>query len=579
MKKILIIFIALLYVFIFTGCNNTENNTSQVSSQSIQPNSSNPSDEIIIITSQGEKRIISQYEKYLLEKSASIITQHLLTFTAVPSIEKSVFTEDFTDEDIINFCISGGVCSDGGRFYDFEYEDFYPYIELGQVIDNKFVLSKEECETISNQLFNKSDMCIENENIEFDKSYGGYSKLMLNKGTNEIYDAVWNDGVLTAAVTIRLNKGDKIKYKADYLVKEKNSQLYLQLKEIHKGEVLVSFEPDGYIKNLYPQLEYTIVSRHGSNVEDMAFDGTCVYYKNQGEIGELLSFEELVAGNENYYINDNYYKARRNMSYLVENGNVVYTKDTRTEDSTGYDKLSRDDITLVSTYKNTVPVKVRYTNYMKSDRKPKQLWIDYFTQMKNNTKGAKDTPVVIYESYEFTIDGVECALVHCTNFVPVESYDGPVLDGPPEGSEYIYYNQFHYFVGNKREKTDRDFGTCGKVDTKPLSECTTSFCGDEIIHNDHKLKPQKLYCKFYDEQGNAAVYNIYDMMWTGDCRINMCREHDEEIMVIDIDGDGQVEILQWNYDHSMHGFHAYPRVYNLDKSTMILVSKPMNIEW
>lgn len=577
MRKLLLALITVFCGFSLVGCNDNINSldANKTSSQIIGTSSSNTADEIIFINSNGEKRIISTEEKDILEKSASIITQQILTFTAVPNTEKSVYPQDFTDEDIINFCISGGVCSNGVRYSNFEYEDFYPYIELGQVIDNKFVLSKEECETIANQLFNKNDLYIENENIEFDKSYGGYSKLMLNKGTNEVHDAVWNDGVLTVAVTIRLNKGDEIKYKADYLPKEKDGQLYLQLKEIHKGEVLVSFEPDGYIKNLHPQLEYTIVSRHGSTVEDIAFDGTCVYYKNRGEIGELLSFRALVAGNEDY----NYYKARRNMSYLVENGNIVYSKDTRTEDSTGYDNIPQDNITLVSTYKNTVPVKVRYTNYMKSDRKPKQMWIDFFTQMRNNTKGAKDTPVVIYESYEFVIDGVECALVHCTNFVPVESYNGPVLDGPPEGSEFMYYNQFHYFVGNKKEKADSAFWNCGEVDTKPLTECTTSFCGDEIIHNEHQLKPQKLYCQFYDEQGNAAVYNIYDMMWTGDCSINMCREHDEEIMVIDIDGDGQVEVLQWNYDHSTYYFHAFPRVYNLDKSTMTLVSKPMNIEW
>ena len=270
MKKLLFVFIAIYCAFGLGGCVD-DNNMAESSSQIIGTSSLNTTDNIFIVNSNGKKQIISAEEKDILEKSASIITQHILTYTDVPNTEKSVFPQDFTDEDIINFCISGGICSNGVRYSDFEYEDFYPYIELGQVIDNKFVLSKEECETITNQLFGKSDLYIENENIEFDKSYGGYSKLMLNKGTYKIHDAVWNDGILTVGVTIRLNKGDEIKYKADYLPKETDDQLYLELKEIHKGEVLVSYEPDGYIKNLHPQLEYTIVSRHGSTVEDMAF--------------------------------------------------------------------------------------------------------------------------------------------------------------------------------------------------------------------------------------------------------------------------------------------------------------------
>ena len=261
MRKLLIALITVFCAFSLAGCNDNINSldVNKTSSQIIGTSSSNPTDDIFIINSKGEKQIISADEKEMLEKSASIITQHILTYTDAPNTDKSVFPQDFTDEDIINFCISGGVCSNGVRYSDFEYEDFYPYIEFGQVIDNKFVLSKEECEVIASQLFNKNNLKLENENIEFDKSYGSYRKLMLNQGTNKIHDAVWNDGVLTVGVTIRLNKGDEIKYKADYLPKETDGQLYLQLKEIHKGDVMVSFEPDGYIKNLHPQLEYTIV--------------------------------------------------------------------------------------------------------------------------------------------------------------------------------------------------------------------------------------------------------------------------------------------------------------------------------
>ena len=601
MKRIIgFVLVIVLIVFCFTGCkvrNESDNsNELHLSSDSmvevigtpspsamhvIENEESKYTDNIFLIDNNGDKKNISKSDAEQIEKTASILTQQILTFTDVANTEKSVYPQDFDTEDILNFCLAGGAFSGSNPyFYDFEHEEFYPYKKMGQKADNKFIISADDCRIIAKQLFGNNDLHIANKNVEFDKSFGSYSKLMLNKGTYEISGAVWKDGVVTATVTIRLNKGDKIKYKADFLPKESDGETYLQLKEIHKGDILVSFEADDYIKNLYPQLEYTIVSRYGGNHEDMAFYGTCLYYKNRGESGELFSFEELVAGNEDYSTNDNYYRTARNMYYLVENGNVVLKKDTLTEDSTAYEKISRGDVLLVSTYENTAPVKVRYTNYMLSDRKPKQQWINYFTQKKNNTAGAKDTPVVIYKSYEFVIDGVECALVQCTNFVEESVYDGSVLDGPPPGDEFIYYNDFHIFVGNKQEKTDQSFLLVGKVDTRPLSECATSFCGDEIEHSGKMLTPpQPLYCSFYDSQGNVAVYNIYDMMWTGDCSINMCREHDEELMVVDINGDGVMEILIWHYDHSTYSFHAFPAVYNLDTATKALVGKALNIEW
>ena len=130
MRKLLIALITVFCACSFVGCNDNINSLdkNQTSSKIIDTSSSKLADEIIIINSKGEKRIISADEKDMLEKSASIITQQILTFTAVPNTEKSVFPQDFTDVDIINFCISGGICSNGVRYSDFEYEDFYPYI-------------------------------------------------------------------------------------------------------------------------------------------------------------------------------------------------------------------------------------------------------------------------------------------------------------------------------------------------------------------------------------------------------------------------------------------------------------------
>lgn len=61
--------------------------------------------------------------------------------------------------------------------------------------------------------------------------------------------------------------------------------------------------------------------------------------------------------------------------------------------------------------------------------------------------------------------------------------------------------------------------------------------------------------------------------------INMCREWDKEVAVIDIDGDGQVEILEWIYAHSPGPWNAFPAVSNLDTATQTLVGKGLNIEW
>ena len=577
MKRLLVLLsVFVLCLFSFAGCSQREKTQAPLSKPYKKE------DHIYYTDNRGEKCFISETQRDELEKTAALLAQQILTFTDVANTEKSVYPQDFDTADILNICLSGGGFSSiGVGIGEIEYDEYYPYKEMGEMHKDDFAISRENCRIIAKQLFGKDYFYIDDDHATLDLLQGHYWDLRCNRGPEDVDDIRWKDGVLTALVTIRLNRGDRIRYGVEFLPKEEDGKLYLSLKEIHSGDILFYAIAGDYIRNLRPQLEYTVVTRdsYGTDIEDMAFYPNCLYYEDQGEIGELFSFRELVAGTEDSYSYDNYYKTRRNMRYLLENSNLVYAKDAWTPDSTGYENIPQDSILVASTYENTVPVKIRYTNYMQSDRKPKQLWIDYFTQMKNNTKGAKDTPVVIYESYEFVIDGVECALVHCTNFVPVNSYSGLVLDGPPAGSEFIYYNEFHYFIGNKIEKTDKALLSTGVVDTRPLTECTTSFCGDEIIHNDDKLKPQKLYCQFYDSQGNVAVYNIYDMMWTGDCSINMCREYDEEPMVIDIDGDGQLEILEWTYAHSMYYFHSFPIAYNLDTSTLTFVSKEMNIEW
>ena len=382
MKKLLIMFIVTaLCILSFTGCNRykqvngTEESNSVLTvnseaSQAIQSSSSNLSDDVFfydrfIIDSNGEKKIFTQSESEFLEKTASILAQQILTFTDVANTENSAYPEDFDTDDIISICVSGGAFSkDKPYFYDFEHEEFYPYKNMGAEYDGKFVISRENCQTIAKELFGRSDLNIKEDSIEFEKSFGGYGGLMLNKGTYSIDSAVWYEGILIATVTIKLNKGDRIKYKVDFLPKESDGNLYLQLKEIHKGLVQISFEADDYIKDLYPQLKYTIVSSstHGEQREDMSFYGTCLYYENQGESGELFSFKESIAGNEDYSINDNYYRTRRNVRYLIENANKVYAKDARTKDSTGYENIPKDSILVASTYENTAPVKVRYIN-------------------------------------------------------------------------------------------------------------------------------------------------------------------------------------------------------------------------
>ncbi|MBQ3393623.1 MAG: hypothetical protein IJG64_00505 [Oscillospiraceae bacterium] len=309
---------------------------------------------------------------------------------------------------------------------------------------------------------------------------------------------------------------------------------------VHPLEVQMSFfEPTDKVKDLLPSLDY------------VAFQDKFLYLSKDGE-DRTESIRETVGpdmSNANDFTRWTVYHV--NLEYLIENGKKYYTRDYFDPESTGYASIPADEVLISTTFGDPLPVKVLYTHYELSDRKPKQMWLDYFY-----SKPPEDsaTPAVVRESWEFTMNGVECAFVYYTNFHDWELDRAPkaVREGIPAGDDHYYYTGFVFFYG---DKTISKGFVKGDVSDQPLSrdnKLPSSFISGHQFPGYEGYEPQISICYFKDERGDICPYYVYDMQWYGDCTINMVRYEKTTPYIIDIEGDGQIEFLFFNRHQSYY---------------------------
>lgn len=217
----------------------------------------------------------------------------------------------------------------------------------------------------------------------------------------------------------------------------------------------------------------------------------------------------------------------------------VRTKDCFDKNSTNYNLLTDDDITLLYSGNRTIDVsKVLYINYHESSVEPKQSWIELF-QSKLNELGY-DSPVIISESYSFEIDGHYCELVTANNSVnheykqicsSDENWEDVAFDYliPTTENNAVYRfnaffidNQLIYCTQHKREIT--------------IDENQYRFMATPVIS-------YHLFDTYQYVNGEVKLCPVY-----GSSYFDYAFRGAEQVIAADVDGDNIIEIVFYNND-------------------------------
>ena len=247
----------------------------------------------------------------------------------------------------------------------------------------------------------------------------------------------------------------------------------------------------------------------------------------------------------------------------------IYAKDYFAPFSTGYSNLGNDIILKTNAFWNPVKAKVRYINYIEQpNAKPRQEWLDYFSDIITEECGQTDSPIVISEAWITWWNGIEYAAVNASNYVwrsslqPSEYYNSP--EKIPAGNNHLMYRSTMIFANGKPMYEYISDVRYWKINTTPLNREMEHVCCSFIAAEDESI----LYCEDfasyqYDKNGKLKLYAVYDLCsW-----IYQEMQYSPDYFFGDVDGDGKLELVGYHRSNNSVMMGGYS-VYDLDGETL-----------
>ena len=255
---------------------------------------------------------------------------------------------------------------------------------------------------------------------------------------------------------------------------------------------------------------------------------------------------------------------------IMEFKDIKYIKsmDLYTTDSTNYANLNPAHISGFTTGDwNPVVSKIKYTDYSKSEEKPKDYWIEAVKQdldscFESKYKCTADTPVVITESWTFDYNGRNAEIITACNLVysdGVKKYDSAAeCDIPqiiPRGQNFAAYEISLLIVDGKTEQVLES-------DIERVGEFT--YPADGLFVNEYSVWQS-------DEKGETV---LCPMFTSGSYSLREMRVQND-YLYLDVDGDGMGEIIE---RHNTFSTTWLPGTHVLNKDSSVAVADMVSLQ-
>ena len=252
------------------------------------------------------------------------------------------------------------------------------------------------------------------------------------------------------------------------------------------------------------------------------------------------------------------------------NANYIKAKDYFTEDSTGYELLTDDDI-VIKYYGDVAPFlsKVKYVNYCNDNQPPKEEWADAFKKelyRHHNSEYGYYEPIMIYnyeppiiyrESWTYQKDGVTIEIVTACNVPNTEQLSRAEIETADKNLNRLnsqihqatYQITLMFYISDREEERDSyrrlSFMTMG------YGELPSGWSEDMYTTGEY-------YAYFYDEQNNIKLFPIYSgfIIDSPYRYYRLCGSY----CFLDIDGDAALNVLQTPYSGTVN--RAFINVFN-----------------
>lgn len=255
---------------------------------------------------------------------------------------------------------------------------------------------------------------------------------------------------------------------------------------------------------------------------------------------------------------------------IMEFKDIKYIKsmDLYTTDSTNYANLNPAHISGFTTGDWTPVVsKIKYTDYSKSEEKPKDYWIAAVKQhldsrFEDMYKCTADTPVVITESWAFDYNGRNAEIITACNLVysdGVKKYDSAAeCDIPqiiPQGQNFAAYEISLLIVNGKTERVLES-------DIERVGEFT--YPAEGFFVNEYSVWQS-------DEKGETV---LCPMFTSGSYSLREMRVQND-YLYLDVDGDGMGEIIE---RHNTFSSSWLPGTSVLNKDHTKVISQLVSLQ-
>jgi len=203
--------------------------------------------------------------------------------------------------------------------------------------------------------------------------------------------------------------------------------------------------------------------------------------------------------------------------------------------------------------------RVRYESYTLENQPQNEDWYSYFSKKVHAV--SKHTPVIITEAWFFDLnnDGIEEAFVNANNtFYSTEDN----LPNPPNAQSSAVYSFSVLFVdGSEPLEMSTSIYEIGNEPVNDKKNIYVSYMlSDESpIHSEHFVTAVQ-----YDAQGNLIECPIFN---SGEYNRSIA----PKIVIADIDGDGQAELITLHYS-----IYSPIIVYRIDDSGRLIESFRIN---
>ena len=261
---------------------------------------------------------------------------------------------------------------------------------------------------------------------------------------------------------------------------------------------------------------------------------------------------------------------------------IIYAKDYYTPDSTGYDKLSDNDIILSSNINyNPLISKVTYKHYYSDECQVKPEWETRFKNdikkmlLENRTSieyngdsndysnfNVNAVPIIVTDVWSFLEDENEIEIVKAQNIFYDTDYIGRIdgVTSLPDEQPFLAYTLIEIFINGNCVENDK-FNSLSSY-CFIMQKSNSSLCLYDEAEDDKDIVDE-LYCYFTfqkDKNGNIGVYSVSQPIFQSYDLLNVAATN--SYMFADVNNDGKGEVVVLNILLPKF-FPSYISAYNI----------------